>query len=171
MSQNSIRQLLACSRPLSSNRYANVHQPAVPQAHALQISGVCCSCRYAERLDLQPRRVLHGTAASITAFVCQLVGAEQTAASLQWLQYGQRQAQRYSTAGGLIPFSRVDSELLHQKIWTLLMLPLLRAGHNSPKITPAIEVQLHRMRQRHADLCRQLAGKLSASAACCCYTT
>jgi len=73
-------------------------------------------------LDLQqPRRVLHGAAASITAFVCQLVGSEQTAASLQWLQYGQRQAQRYSTAGGLIPFSRFDSELLQQKSYGIVL--------------------------------------------------
>lgn len=127
MFQNAIRQLLACSRQSSSTRYADVHQPAVPQAHASQISGVCCcSCRYAELLDpQQTRRVLHGTAASITAFVCQFVGSEQTAASLQWLQYGQRQAQRYSTAGGLIPLSRFDTELLHQKLWTLLKLPRL----------------------------------------------
>jgi hypothetical protein len=126
MSKNAIRQLLACSRPSSLARYASIHRPAVPQVHALRISGVCCSCRYAELLDLQqPRRVLHGAAASITAFVCQLVGSEQTAASLQWLQYGQRQAQRYSTAGGLIPLSRFDSELLHQKLWTLLKLPRL----------------------------------------------
>ncbi|KAL0038242.1 hypothetical protein WJX79_009887 [Trebouxia sp. C0005] len=109
MSQNAIRQLLACSRPSSL-------------------------IRYTELMDLQqPTRFLHGTAASITASVCQLVGSEQTAASSQWLQYGQRQAQRYSTA-----------------------------GHNSPKITPAVEVQLHRMRQRHGELCRQLADESAA---------
>ena len=33
------------------------------------------------------------------------------------------------------------------------------AGRNNAKITPAIEVQLQRMRQRHIDLCNQLAGK------------
>lgn len=63
----------------------------------------------------------------------QLLSPEQTAASTKWLQYGRRQQQNLSTS-----------------------------GHSSPRITPAIEVQLQRMRQRHTDLCHQLAEESAA---------